>query len=530
MNSRLADIFEEMVPMADGTRLYTYGVRPPEGVKCPIVILRNPYVSEERPDLAAFAESQAGNLARGYAYVIQHCRGCGLSDGDWIPYEYERSDGLALLEWVRSLPWYNGEIFLDGGSYLASVHWAYLDTDPPDVKGACLAIQEVDRYNIICRNGFFKIGLAGNWLVKHYKQKNHDLLRDEAVRLTDFPLCDFSRRHWGVSEPSLDLPLAHPRRDDPYWASDEAGSGADYRHALEKSSMPILLRTAFYDIYTEGICDMWRETPRSRLANCALLIDAYDHGGGIAEDMTGTCGEFPGGSRADEGVSPIDWFDYCRTGRPCVGAEPGRVRYFSLWENRWTESGALVDGPRRVKFALGEGERQWTYDPLRPLPEFPGSGGICFGGMRPQPPPGFRDDVVSFVLPPIGERLDVRGRMLASLSVKSDCEDTCVYARVSVRKQDGVWYLLRDDITSLSACGGDYEPGTWRCVALRFADHAFRLEEGDVLRVDVASASAQFAPHGNVKGNQNAVREPKVARNAIDAAASTITLFCAGRD
>lgn len=512
--------------MADGTRLYTYGARPPEGVKCPIVILRNPYVPEERPDLAAFAESQAGNLARGYAYVIQHCRGCGLSDGDWIPYEYERSDGLAMLEWVRSLPWYNGEIFLDGGSYLASVHWAYLDTDPPDVRGACLAIQEVDRYNIIYRNGFFKIGLAGNWLVKHYKQKSHDLMRDEAVRLTDFPLSDFSRRHWGASEPSLDLPLAHPRRDDPYWTSDETGSGADYRRALEKSSMPILLRTALYDIYTEGLCDMWRETPRSRLANCALLIDAYDHGGYIADDMKGTCGEFPGGARADEGVSPIDWFDYCRTGRPCAGAEPGRVRYYSLWENRWTESGALADGPRRVDFALGEGERQWTYDPLRPLPDFPGSGGICFGGMRPQPPPDFRDDVVSFVLPPLGGRLDVRGRMLASLSVKSDCEDTCVYARVSVRKPDGVWYLLRDDITSLSACGGDYEPGTWRRVALRFADHAFRLEKGDVLRVDVASASAQFAPHGNVRGNQNAVREPKVARNAIDAAASGITLFC----
>ena len=36
----------------------------------------------------------------------------------------------------------------------------------------------------------------------------------------------------------------------------------------------------------------------------------------------------------------------------------------------------------------------------------------------------------------------------------SDCEDTCIYVRVSVDKGDGIWYLLRDDITTLCAEGG----------------------------------------------------------------------------
>ena len=184
----------------------------------------------------------------------------------------------------------------------------------------------------------------------------------------------------------------------------------------------------------------------------------------------------------------------------------------------------MADAGRRVEFTLGEGERSWSYDPKRRLPDFPGSGGICFGGMRKQPEPNFRDDVVSFVLPPIKERLDVRGRMKAVLSAKSDCEDTCFYVRVSVRKPDGGWYLLRDDITSLSANGGDYAPGTMRRVEFRFADHAFRLEEGDQLRVDVASACSQFAPHGNVRGLQCAVREPKVAHNSINAKQSCLVL------
>ena len=116
--------------------------------------------------------------------------------------------------------------------------------------------------------------------------------------------------------------------------------------------------------------------------------------------------------------------------------------------------------------------------------------------------------------------------MSARLAVASDCEDTCIYTRVSVNKGDGKWYLLRDDITSLCADGGNYTPGTEKTVSFRFADHAFRLEKGDVLRVDVASGCSQFAPHGNVKGLQSQVREPKIAHNTIHATKSTLTLPC----
>ena len=55
----------------------------------------------------------------------------------------------------------------------------------------------------------------------------------------------------------------------------------------------------------------------------------------------------------------------------------------------------------------------------------------------------------------------------------------------------------------------------------------FFLEKGDRLRVDVASACAHFAPHGNVRGSQYLVREPKVAHNAVRADASSLVLFAA---
>ena len=54
--------FETWMPAEDGVRLYTYGTAPKEGVRCPIVVQRNPYVPESRVDGAAWALSRTAAL------------------------------------------------------------------------------------------------------------------------------------------------------------------------------------------------------------------------------------------------------------------------------------------------------------------------------------------------------------------------------------------------------------------------------------------------------------------------------------
>lgn len=512
---------EEFMPAKDGVRLYTLGTAPADREKCPTIVVRMPYVRSVRANKKAWIAENRKYTERGYARIYQHCRGCGMSEGDWVPYENERADGLALLDFVRRLPWYNGEIFLVGSSYCASAHFSYLDTNPSDVKGAALLVQDVNRYNICYRNGFFKIGLHGSWFIKGYRKKDAALKRDNSVTFAQFPLAAFSYRYWGEKVPSFDNVVLHPRADDPFWKSSAPGSGAEFRNALLGSSMPVLLKTAFYDIYTDGVCAMWRELPESRKANCALVIDACNHAGVAAKDLEGTLAKFPGGTRADAGVEQMDWFDAIRARKDCPNAPCGQTRYYALWENKWHVSPSLEDGKREISVALGEGARSYRYDPTRELPVFPGSGGMCFGGMKVQPPPGFRDDVLSFILPPVKEVLDVRGHMEAVLTVASDREDTCFYVRMSVDKGDGKWLLLRDDITSL-ARESVYVPGSRRRLRFRFADHAFRLSPGDRLRVDVASASAHFAPHPNRAGDAFAVSSPLIASNTVFAAESEI--------
>ena len=131
-----------------GVKLFTVICLPNATDKFPTVIFRSPYVDYAETmsadeAIAHVAEMQKSFIENGYAVVYQHCRGCGKSEGDCIPYINEREDGLALQRWVREQPFYNGELYLCGGSYTATVHYA---TAPfaADIKGAVFNKQDCE--------------------------------------------------------------------------------------------------------------------------------------------------------------------------------------------------------------------------------------------------------------------------------------------------------------------------------------------------------------------------------------------------
>ena len=152
-------------------------------------------------------------------------------------------------------------------------------------------------------------------------------------------------------------------------------------------------------------------------------------------------------------------------------------------------------------------------------------GGIYEPGHPLADEQGFRKDVLSFVSAPLERRLDVRGQMKLRLAVTSDCDDTAFYVRVSVRKADGKWYTLRDDIKSISWDTPNYAPGTEATIDYTLSDHAFRLEKGDCLRLDVAGANvAAFIPHTNFKGPFVEQAKSRVAHNAVVAEKCALVL------
>jgi len=511
--------YYEYVP-SGSVRLFTAILLPNATEKFPVVILRNPYVDkyetiDEAEIVREYTELNVDWLKSGFAVVMQHCRGRGKSEGDCIPYINEREDGLALQAWIRKQPFYNGELFLRGNSYLTSVHYA---TAPfaDDIKGAIFGVQDCERYNICYRNGFKKVGLNASWYVQNYKTKSHlkkNFTQDSFLTL---PLSNFSKTVFGECAPAYDEIMKHPKKDDPFWNTRWGGS--DARGAIAHAKFPILLTTGFYDIYTGGIFTMWNEMDDAARNRSALVVSANDHGDNPNQPIV-----FPAGQRKEQfGENyEIEWFRFIRGERPTSPFEQGKITYYHLFQNTWKTDDFSHRSQKTLRF--GEETHTYVYNPYAPA-SF--KGGLCcnFGGVKIQDEPNSRYDIISVYSEPFAQDTLIKGKMSGKLKVASDCEDTCFYVRLSITKEEGD-YGLRDDITSLCWQHPDYIPGSEVTLDFSFDEHAFMIKAGERIRMDISSSAANlYVRHTNQKGLYSEQTTAKIAHNTVFLKDSRITL------
>ena len=517
-----SNTFFEYVP-SDGIRLFTVAMLPSREGAYPTVVIRCPYVDwletwTEKDICDLYEKENESWLKRGYAVVYQHCRGRGKSDGDCIPYINEGKDTNALYDWIREQSFYNGELYLKGGSYLTSVHYCAAPYGK-DVKGASFGIQDSERYNICYRNGVLKKKLHTDWYIGMYKAKSKMKKNYSADSLDMLPLKDLSKSVFGERVPDLDKMLASPKISDPFWQTHEGG--ADARGAADNVDFPVLFTTGFYDIYTGGIFDMWRSMSKKTRENSALVVSPYDHGDRYNEGINVAL-SFPKGRRDEEfGLDyEIDWFDSIRNGTE-PGFKKGQITYYRLFENKWATD--TFDCQREMKIPLGKGALTYAYDPQNP-PGF--KGGLCcnFGGAMFQDKPYLRDDIITVYSDKFPEDVFVKGKMKARLKVSSDCYDTCFYMRVSIEKEQGD-FGLRDDITTLCHQLGDYIPNTPVDLEFTFDEHAFLIKKDERLRIDISSADTEnYVRHTNTKGLYSEQTETRIAYNTVYLSESALTL------
>ncbi|MBQ7395685.1 MAG: CocE/NonD family hydrolase [Lentisphaeria bacterium] len=527
----MANIVKECyVTMRDGVELYTVVQLPCEQGSFPVVIKRNPYLPKKM-DLDALANEDT----RGYAVVTQQCRGTANSSGICIAYINERNDGLDLLDWVRKQPFYNGELFLCGGSYCASVHYSYLNTNPGDIKAAVLMVQDSERYNILYRNGFFKPGLHGNWVMGMYK-RNCDVKRELADdTFRTLPLAGVTQHIFGEYVPQIEEEFLHPDPADEFWNTPAGGS--DYHDVLNRCSVPVLLTTGFYDIYTGGVFDMWNSLAPERRKECALIVSPFAHAWN--PPMRTEPDELPDFENARmsqlcPGFEYV-WFDHFRLATPLEFMEKGKIKYYTLFENAWHTAEKLENAPVGMTFSLGAdrtlnresgepGEITYTYNPYAPA-SF--KGGLCnnFGGMQFQDEPNSRYDIISFVSPEFDEELICDGKIETELYCKSTASDSCFYIRLSLVRE-GRSIGLRDDIDSLCRQENGYTPGSERKINFTFAEHSFKIQKGDRLRLDVSSSCfPHFQVHTNRIGVLALHDKAEICRNTVITGKSTIKIF-----
>src|SRR5690606_27644999 len=126
------------VTTRDGVKLATEvflpaGGRP--GQKFPTIVVRTCYGRAR--DLYRCTHW----VYRGYAFVIQDVRGRGDSDGELVPFYYERDDAYDLFDWIAQQEWSDGNIGMWGASYLGYTTTAAATSGHPNLK---CAISEVN--------------------------------------------------------------------------------------------------------------------------------------------------------------------------------------------------------------------------------------------------------------------------------------------------------------------------------------------------------------------------------------------------
>src|SRR5262249_29879663 len=102
----------------------------------PTILVRTPY---GRKGVVGLLSGRV--LAeRGFHVVVQSCRGTFASGGDWDPMRHERTDGLDTVAWIEQQPWFSGDLFTYGPSYLGYTQWAIAAEAGPALRGMLTAV------------------------------------------------------------------------------------------------------------------------------------------------------------------------------------------------------------------------------------------------------------------------------------------------------------------------------------------------------------------------------------------------------
>ena len=167
------------VPMRDGVGLATDVYFPADGGKpvegpLPVILERTPY-NKRAPDRV---EKNCRYFAkRGYIFVMQDCRACYQSEGEFGFFWQEGPDGYDTMRWLVEQAWCNGKIGTTGTSYAGWTQNSLAVQDPPGLT--CMWVNEgaSNGYTSTLRQGGALELRFLTWLYWHAGTNSNALLK-----------------------------------------------------------------------------------------------------------------------------------------------------------------------------------------------------------------------------------------------------------------------------------------------------------------------------------------------------------------
>ena len=395
------------------------------------VLVRGPY-GRAFPFSLVYARIYA---ARGYHVLFQSVRGTFGSGGTFVPMVHEVDDAADTVAWLREQPWFTGTFATLGLSYLGFTQWALLSEPPPELVAAVITVGPHNLYTSTWGSGAFSLNDFLGWadMMAHQEQGPRKRLSYQinatrrmrrAVR--NLPLGNGGRALLGDRSPWYQTWLAHPDRDDPFWAP------MDMTAALDRATVPVLLLTGWQDVFLTQTIDQFAHL-RRRGVDVALSVGPWTHDEMVTRGTGVTA------------LETLAWLDRHLAGRSVPPRPaPVRVQVTGRGHRAWTD---LPDWPppsdpqmfylqadRRLGDRVPAADAPpstFRYDPADPTPTVGGRLLSRQAGYRDDAALADRQDVLAFTGAPLASEIRVYGSPVVELDYACDIPHFDVFVRIS---------------------------------------------------------------------------------------------------
>ena len=533
------------VPLRDGVRLSTDIYLPTSEGPFPTLLMRTIYdkTIDRNVDWAHRF------VARGYAVVIQDCRGKYASEGEWEAYVNEADDGYDCQEWIGAQPWCDGGIGMFGASYVGFTQSLTAPLRSRYSKALVPTVSQQDNYGHWYIDGVLQLHVPTTAAVLWARAVGRDPEVEGSHQLTrNLPL--ISAVDEVFESPFIKDVMRHNTFDD-FW------KGYSMRHKYGEVETPALFVSGWYDnlmhetfkLYT-GWTTQGRTAEVRRLTK--LLIGPWTHGNiGSSEPF----GDIAFGDEAEMDFveEQLRWYDRRLKGIDNGMDDEPPIHYFVMGENVWrfgdqwplpnaqytsyylrsggsansmNGDGVLASSPA----SADETPDRYSYDPNDPVPTLGGQI-MAAEAFRPmmntvsgpwdRKPVEARNDVLVYTMEPLEVDIEVTGPVSLTIYASSSAPDTDFTGTLVDVHPDGKAIIIcegilrarfRDSIESPTLI----EPGKVYELTVDMWETSNMFKVGHRIRLEVASSNHPRFDRNLNTGNHPATdTEMRVAEQTI---------------